>query len=100
VQERGPALATALACYFDFFALLLIFRLRYGVMGMREIARLVCEDRAVLGNHGRGVLAGRAVHVIHDPFEVFGAASGVYRIDCRGHRALSCLGMDLPLQRD
>jgi len=39
VQNGGPALATALACYFDFFALLLIFRLRYGVMGMREIAR-------------------------------------------------------------
>jgi len=39
VQNGGPALATALACYFDFFALLLIFRLRYGIMGMREILR-------------------------------------------------------------
>ena len=39
VQNGGPALATALACYFDFFALLLIFRLRYGIMGMREISR-------------------------------------------------------------
>src|SRR5262249_60089165 len=39
VQNGGPALATALACYFDFFALLLIFRIRFGIMGMREILR-------------------------------------------------------------
>jgi putative peptidoglycan lipid II flippase len=37
VQNGGPALATALACYFDFFALLIIFRLRYGPLGLREI---------------------------------------------------------------
>jgi putative peptidoglycan lipid II flippase len=37
VQNGGPALATALACYFDFFALFLIFRLRYGRLGIREI---------------------------------------------------------------
>jgi putative peptidoglycan lipid II flippase len=39
VQNGGPALATALACYFDFFALILIFRLRYGPMGIREILK-------------------------------------------------------------
>jgi putative peptidoglycan lipid II flippase len=39
VQNGGPALATALACYFDFFALFVIFRLRYGAMGTLEIAR-------------------------------------------------------------
>jgi putative peptidoglycan lipid II flippase len=39
VQNGGPALATALACYFDFFALLLIFRLRYGALGTMEILR-------------------------------------------------------------
>jgi putative peptidoglycan lipid II flippase len=37
VQNGGPALATGLACYFDFFALLIIFRLRYGPLGIREI---------------------------------------------------------------
>jgi putative peptidoglycan lipid II flippase len=37
VQNGGPALATGLACYFDFFALFLIFRLRYGALGIREI---------------------------------------------------------------
>jgi putative peptidoglycan lipid II flippase len=37
VQNGGPALATAIACYFDFFALFLIFRLRYGRLGTREI---------------------------------------------------------------
>lgn len=39
VQNGGPALATALACYFDFFALIFIFRIRYGPMGIREILR-------------------------------------------------------------
>jgi len=37
VQNGGPALATGLACYFDFFALFFIFRLRYGRLGIREI---------------------------------------------------------------
>jgi putative peptidoglycan lipid II flippase len=37
VQNGGPALATALACYFDFFALFIIFRLRHGKLGTREI---------------------------------------------------------------
>src|SRR5207245_1004312 len=31
------ALSTGLACYFDFFALFFIFRLRYGRLGIREI---------------------------------------------------------------
>jgi putative peptidoglycan lipid II flippase len=39
VQNGGPALATALACYFDFFALFIVFRLRYGPMGTMEIVR-------------------------------------------------------------
>jgi putative peptidoglycan lipid II flippase len=37
VQNGGPALATGLACYFDFFALFLIFRLRHGRLGTKEI---------------------------------------------------------------
>ena len=41
VQNGGPALATALACFFDFFALFIIFRLRYGAMGTMEIIALV-----------------------------------------------------------
>jgi putative peptidoglycan lipid II flippase len=39
VQNGGPALATAIACFFDFFALFVIFRLRYGQMGTMEILR-------------------------------------------------------------
>jgi putative peptidoglycan lipid II flippase len=39
VQNGGPALATAIACYFDFFALFIIFRLRYGAMGTVEMLR-------------------------------------------------------------
>ena len=39
VQNGGPALATALACYFDFFALFIIFRIRYGRMGTMEILK-------------------------------------------------------------
>src|SRR6266852_2332036 len=37
VQNGGPALATALACFFDFFALFVIFRLRYGALGTINI---------------------------------------------------------------
>lgn len=39
VQNGGPALATAIACFFDFFALFIIFRLRYGAMGTLDILR-------------------------------------------------------------
>jgi putative peptidoglycan lipid II flippase len=39
VQNGGPALATALACFFDFFALFIIFRLRYGSMGTLDILK-------------------------------------------------------------
>jgi hypothetical protein len=46
VQNGGPALATAWRL-FDFFVLLLIFRLRYGIMGMSEFA-VVFENCAVL----------------------------------------------------
>jgi putative peptidoglycan lipid II flippase len=39
VQNGGPALATAIASFFDFFALFVIFRLRHGAMGTLEIFR-------------------------------------------------------------
>ena len=39
VQNGGPALATAIACFFDFFALFIIFRLRYGALGTMQILR-------------------------------------------------------------
>src|SRR2546426_896383 len=39
VQNGGPALATALATFFDFFALFVIFRLRYGPLGTMQIFR-------------------------------------------------------------
>jgi putative peptidoglycan lipid II flippase len=39
VQNGGPALATAIACFFDFFALFIIFRLRYGALGTIEILK-------------------------------------------------------------
>ncbi len=38
-QNGGPALATALATFFDFFTLFLIFRIRYGPLGTVEIFR-------------------------------------------------------------
>ena len=39
VQNGGPALATAIACFFDFFALFLVFRIRYGALGIMELLR-------------------------------------------------------------
>jgi putative peptidoglycan lipid II flippase len=39
VKNGGPALATAIACYVDFFALFIIFRMRYGLIGGKQIFR-------------------------------------------------------------
>jgi putative peptidoglycan lipid II flippase len=39
VQNGGPALATGLATFFDFVALFIIFRLRYGPLGTMDIFR-------------------------------------------------------------
>jgi putative peptidoglycan lipid II flippase len=39
LQNGGPALATSVAAFFDIFSLLLIFRMRYGSVGLREVAR-------------------------------------------------------------
>jgi len=38
-QNGGPALATSLATFFDFFTLFAVFRLRYGSLGTIEIFR-------------------------------------------------------------
>ncbi len=54
VQNGGPALATALACYFDFFALFIIFRLRYGPMGTFEILRSFAKISLCAGLMGVG----------------------------------------------
>jgi putative peptidoglycan lipid II flippase len=40
-QNGGPALATVLATFFDFFTLFFIFRLRYGALGTFEIFRSI-----------------------------------------------------------
>jgi len=42
-QNGGPALATALATFFDFFTLFIIFRLRYGPLGMFDILRSISK---------------------------------------------------------
>lgn len=42
-QNGGPALATVLATFFDFFTLFFIFRLRYGALGSIEIFRSICR---------------------------------------------------------
>ncbi len=52
VQNGGPALATAIACFFDFFALFIIFRLRHGALGTREIAQSFSKIFAAAGIMG------------------------------------------------
>jgi putative peptidoglycan lipid II flippase len=54
VKNGGPALATALATFFDFFALLIIFRLRHGSMGMRAVARSFFKISICAGIMGVG----------------------------------------------
>ena len=58
VRNGGPALATALACYFDFFALFLIFRLRHGSMGTFEILRSFAKISVCAGIMGVGCWLG------------------------------------------
>jgi len=45
-QNGGPALATALAGYFNFLALLVVFRWRFGRMGSVEILHSILKIRA------------------------------------------------------
>jgi putative peptidoglycan lipid II flippase len=52
VQNGGPALATAIACFFDFFALFIVFRLRYGRLGIMEIVRSFSKIFACSGIMG------------------------------------------------
>jgi putative peptidoglycan lipid II flippase len=42
-QNGGPALATVLATFFDFFTLFVIFRLRYGSLGTFDILRSISK---------------------------------------------------------
>jgi putative peptidoglycan lipid II flippase len=52
VQNGGPALATAIACFFDFFALFIVFRLRYGALGITEILNSFAKIFACSGIMG------------------------------------------------
>jgi putative peptidoglycan lipid II flippase len=60
VQNGGPALATAIACFFDFFALFIIFRVRYGSLGMIEVLRSFAKISLCSGV--MGVACGVANH--------------------------------------
>src|SRR5437867_8320957 len=52
VQNGGPALATALATFFDFFAPFIIFRLRYGPLGTMDIFGLFTKISLCPGMRG------------------------------------------------
>ena len=54
LQNGGPALATSVAAFFDIFSLLFIFRMRYGSLGLREVAR--SSTKFVLASLFMGVL--------------------------------------------
>jgi len=55
-QNGGPALATALATFFDFFTLFIIFRLRYGPLGMFDIFRSIGKISLCSAIMGAGCL--------------------------------------------
>jgi len=55
-QNGGPALATALATFFDFFTLFIIFRLRYGSLGMLDILRSISKISLCAGIMGAGCM--------------------------------------------
>src|SRR5208283_1796132 len=55
-QNGGPALATTLATFFDFFTLFIIFRLRYGSLGMLDILRSISKISLCAAIMGAGCL--------------------------------------------
>jgi putative peptidoglycan lipid II flippase len=72
VQNGGPALATALATFFDFFALFIIFRLRYGSMGTMEVVRSFAKISLCAGIMGVGCWFGNyyTAFTVHSRFLV------------------------------
>ena len=72
VKNGGPALATALATFFDFFALLIIFRIRHGSMGMMEVARSFFKISVCAGIMGVGCWVGNyyTAFTVHSRFLV------------------------------
>ena len=72
VQNGGPALATALATFFDFFALLIIFRFRHGSMGLRDVVRSFFKISVCAGIMGIGCWFGNyyTQFTIHSRFLV------------------------------
>ncbi len=72
VQNGGPALATALATFFDFFALFVIFRIRYGPMGTMDILRSFSKISLCAGIMGVACWFGNyyTTFTIHSRFAV------------------------------
>ena len=72
VKNGGPALATALATFFDFFALLIIFRFRHGSMGLRDVVRSFFKISVCAGIMGIGCWFGNyyTQFTIHSRFLV------------------------------
>ena len=57
-QNGGPALATVLATFFDFFTLFFIFRLRYGSLGSLQIFRSIGKISLCAALMGIGCMIG------------------------------------------
>jgi putative peptidoglycan lipid II flippase len=57
-QNGGPALATVLATFFDFFTLFFIFRIRYGALGSVGIYRSISKISLCAALMGVGCLIG------------------------------------------
>jgi putative peptidoglycan lipid II flippase len=57
-QNGGPALATVLATFFDFFTLFFIFRFRYGALGSIEILRSIGKITLCSALMGVGCMIG------------------------------------------
>ncbi len=69
-QNGGPALATVLATFFDFFTLFFIFRVRYGALGSFEIFRSIGKISLCSAIMGVGCMVANhyANHTIHSAF--------------------------------
>ena len=52
LRNGGPPLAASLAAFFDAFALIMIFRIRYGALGLRRVAQSCVTFLLVSGGMG------------------------------------------------
>src|SRR5260370_34818546 len=96
VQNGGPALATAIACFFDFFALYHHLPVAVRCVGNDGNPAFFLKDFPVRRDNGRSLLVWQSLHGVCDAFGVPGATLDIHRTFRWAHRPVSGPGVELP----